>query len=79
MDANRVSARDRVYNLLTQYPDYSNFSNEAWIADMPQGGFYDSIESVHDAIHGLIGGDHFGHMTYLDVAAFDPVFWMHHA
>lgn len=39
-----------------------------------------SLESWHDNIHGLIGTGRGapGHMGDPNVAAFDPVFWMHH-
>ncbi len=36
-----------------------------------------NIEGMHNSIHNSIGG--YGHMGYLEVAAFDPVFWLHHA
>lgn len=39
-----------------------------------------SLESWHDNIHNLVGTGvrHSGHMSDPSVAAFDPVFWMHH-
>lgn len=58
------------------YNDYTTFSNEAWIADDNPAG-YDSLESIHDQIHGLTGSG--GHMTYIHYSAFDPLFWLHHA
>ena len=36
-----------------------------------------SLEGIHNNYHGLLGGD-FGHMGRPPIAAFDPVFWMHH-
>ena len=36
-----------------------------------------SLESLHNAYHGNIGSG--GHMGRVPVAAFDPIFWMHHA
>lgn len=76
LDNNAPSFRNRLYNLLVNYANYSTFSNEAWIPkDNP--GNYDSIESIHDAVHGLTGAG--GHMTYIDYSAFDPIFWLHHA
>jgi tyrosinase len=36
-----------------------------------------SIEGFHGNYHNFIGGD--GHMGNISVAAFDPVFWFHHA
>jgi tyrosinase len=76
LDNSAASFRNRLYNLFTNYHDYSTFSNEAWItSDSP--GDYDSIESLHDQIHGLTGSG--GHMSYVDYSAFDPLFFLHHA
>lgn len=58
------------------YKDYTTFSNEAWISEINPAG-YDSIESIHDQIHGLTGSG--GHMTYINYSAFDPLFFLHHA
>ncbi|KAL5320201.1 hypothetical protein ACEPPN_011002 [Leptodophora sp. 'Broadleaf-Isolate-01'] len=76
LDNSGASFRNRLYILLTMYKDYTTFSNEAWISsDNPAG--YDSLESIHDQIHGLTGSG--GHMTYIHYSAFDPLFWLHHA
>lgn len=76
LDNSASSFRARLYNLFTNYPDYTTFSNEAWIpANNTEG--YDSIESIHDQIHGLTGSG--GHMTYIDYSSFDPIFFLHHA
>ncbi|KAG4436593.1 hypothetical protein IFR05_007913 [Cadophora sp. M221] len=76
LDNSGASFRNRLYILLTMYDDYTTFSNEAWISsDNPAG--YDSLESIHDQIHGLTGSG--GHMTYIHYSAFDPLFWLHHA
>ncbi|KAF8249103.1 Di-copper centre-containing protein [Wilcoxina mikolae CBS 423.85] len=37
-----------------------------------------SIEMIHNNIHGAVGGGQ-GHMGNVAVAAFDPIFWLHHA
>ena len=52
-------------NLLEAYPLYKNFSNKAWIPD--SAGTYDSLESLHDEIHGLVGTNG-GHMAYVSKA-----------
>ena len=48
---------------------------------------FDSIENIHDSLHGWCGGDVttiddgvalLGHMSDVTVAAFDPIFWLHH-
>ena len=37
--------------------------------------FADALEDIHDNIHGWVGGD----MGVVGTAAFDPIFWSHHA
>jgi len=74
LDNNRVSFQDRLYNLFTNYNNFTEFSNEAWMNSTTNA---DSLEAMHDAIHSITGGN--GHMTYLDYSAFDPIFWLHHA
>ena len=54
------------------YSDYLRMSNHEKI----HGGGSGSIESLHDNIHGYLGGS--AHMGAPEVAAFDPVFWLHH-
>ena len=75
LDNNRVSFQDRLYNLFTNYDNFTEFGNEAWMTPTVQNA--DSLESIHDAIHSIIGSN--GHMTYLDYSAFDPSFFLHHA
>lgn len=65
------------------YSDFSTFSNHVWTPSggdgtQPDGvGTYASLEDVHNAIHGEVGGNE-GHMSDTEYAAFDPVFWLHH-
>lgn len=56
LDSSALSFRGRLYNLFTNYHSYQYFSNEAWfnLSNNPNG--YDSIESIHDQIHGLTVG-----------------------
>jgi len=72
--ANAASLRQRVFTLLTssQYFTYAAISNKAANVGAP-----DSLEGVHDVIHGLTGNG--GHMSYIDYSAFDPIFYLHHA
>lgn len=78
----RPIIQTRLYNLFATYNNYTRFSNSAWIFDL--FGFegtedyssYDSIESVHDLIHGVTGDG--GHMQLVDISAFDPLFMLHH-
>lgn len=49
---------------------------------------FDSCESLHDNMHGWCGGDitsenekrvrYMGHMSHVPLAAYDPIFWLHH-
>ena len=38
---------------------------------------YNTLESLHDLVHFETGGN--GHMAIIPWAAFDPIFWLHHA
>ncbi|CAG8747602.1 7768_t:CDS:2, partial [Gigaspora rosea] len=40
-------------------------------------GHYTSIEFIHDGVHAALGGQG-GHMANPDIAAFDPIFFLHH-
>ena len=73
---NTRTLRDRTYNLLTQVHDWFPFSHDGTKPGQPPA-HYDSIESIHNEIHGLAGKN--GHMGVVAYAAFDPIFWMHHA
>ncbi|KAH7099392.1 hypothetical protein BKA62DRAFT_758658 [Auriculariales sp. MPI-PUGE-AT-0066] len=64
--------RDRVYNTLDDADTWQAFSNKRTSG----GAFRNSLESCHDTLHVLIGGD--GQMSDPGVAAFDPLFWLHH-
>ncbi|RKK65967.1 hypothetical protein BFJ69_g15825 [Fusarium oxysporum] len=78
---------DLVHRLLTAVPEYNNFSStlirkhngekpwEQWV----------NLEYVHNNLHNWIGGSNgkldgegLGHMSNVPVAAFDPIFYMHH-
>lgn len=39
------------------------------------GDFNDEIEMIHNGVHGWVGGD----MASVPFAAWDPIFWSHHA
>ncbi|KAK6360997.1 hypothetical protein TWF730_007112 [Orbilia blumenaviensis] len=68
MRNNAGTFRNRVYALFGN----SNFNS---VGTRLSGR--DSLEGVHDSVHGTIGAS--GHMGFVDNAAFDPVFWLHHA
>ncbi|KAI0164959.1 Di-copper centre-containing protein [Xylariaceae sp. FL1272] len=77
LDAHLPSYQQRLYNLFANYDNYTTFSNEAWIGSSSNGSF-DSIESLHDSIH-TIGGGQWGHLAIIAYSAFDPLFFLHHA
>ncbi|KAF3919257.1 Tyrosinase [Arthrobotrys entomopaga] len=66
--------RGRVYQLLTAYKQYNQVASKA--ASQSNNGQLDSMEGVHDTIHGTVGSG--GHMGWIDVSSFDPIFWLHH-
>ena len=42
--------------------------------------FSSQVEGIHGTIHVAVGGSNpAGHMSVVDVAGFDPIFWLHHA
>jgi tyrosinase len=61
--------RDMLYKLLTTYQSFNQVSNKA------SGGTIGNFETLHDGIHSVFG---LGHMGIIEVAAFDPIFWLHH-
>ncbi|EPS35849.1 hypothetical protein H072_10709 [Dactylellina haptotyla CBS 200.50] len=70
-----TNIKNRVYNLLTAYTDFATFSNKGTTTAV--NGQLDSLESVHDVIHATVGGSQ-GEMGYVDYAAHDPLFFLHH-
>jgi tyrosinase len=71
-----VSWRQRLFALFASKGDWGRVSTSAY-GVRTQRQNTDSFESVHDEIHGTVGGTD-GHMTFLDVSAYDPLFWLHH-
>ncbi|KAF4583243.1 tyrosinase precursor [Ophiocordyceps camponoti-floridani] len=67
--------QQRLYVLFSNYHDFNSFSNKAWAVSQGLSAL-DSIESVHDMIH-LYGGSK-GHLTYVPLSSFDPLFFLHH-
>ncbi|KAH7401337.1 tyrosinase [Pyrenochaeta sp. MPI-SDFR-AT-0127] len=76
-NAQRISLRDRVFALFASKQPWGSASTSAIGVRTDLSGS-DSFESVHDAIHNTAGGETGGHMYYLDVSSFDPIFWLHH-
>jgi tyrosinase len=75
MHANGETLTDKVYYLVARQVDYAPFSNTGFPAEKRNGSF-DSLESIHNQLHGLVGGN--GHMAYVPFSTFDPLFWLHH-
>nr|POE68798.1 tyrosinase [Quercus suber] len=77
----RSNLQDQIYQLLTVCDDYLHFSNDD--AGSSSSKCSNSLEAIHNTIHNTAGGPgsstvSSGHMTYLSLAAFDPIFWLHH-
>jgi Common central domain of tyrosinase len=72
---------EAVYRLITKNytPTYNSFASTGFAPGSPTT--YTSLEDIHGSIHVFTGGTgptRTGHMTHVPVAAFDPVFWLHH-
>jgi tyrosinase len=79
LDRNRAALAQRIYALFSANDNYTTFSNNV------DGSYLDSVESIHDTIHTLVGGygndsdpTHPGHMSFTQWSAFDPIFLLHH-
>ena len=74
LSANAPAILQLTYQLFSNVKDFATFS-----CSSPGGrsNVANNVESIHNSIHNSVGGD--GHMQYPEVAAFDPMFWLHHA
>ncbi|KAI0101334.1 tyrosinase central domain-containing protein [Nemania sp. FL0031] len=80
---NRLTLKDAVFRLLTH--DYSNkyvyFASTKYDRKYTAKDYL-NLEYIHNTAHGVIGGSidgsRHGHMQRVPVAAFDPIFWLHH-
>ncbi|KAI9675858.1 MAG: hypothetical protein M1822_008867 [Bathelium mastoideum] len=76
----RSSLQDQVYQMFSTCSDYLHFSNDE--AGSSTTTCANSLEAIHNTVHDVAGGGTStisgGHMTYLSLAAFDPIFWLHH-
>ncbi|KAL7818608.1 hypothetical protein V8C26DRAFT_434404 [Trichoderma gracile] len=68
--------QQRLYILFSSYHEFDSFSNKNY-ASSQNLSHLDSIEAVHDIVH-IYGGSR-GHMTYVPLSSFDPLFFLHHA
>ena len=72
--ANANSILSVGYQMFSTNTNYTTFSC-TWPGGRSVTG--SNLENIHNAIHNNVGG--YGHMTYPEVAAFDPMFFLHHA
>lgn len=70
------SLHTQAYNLWTQAYDYPRFADASVTNKFHM--HFNSIEGMHNTIHTTVGGAR-GQMGIISVAAFDPIFWLHHA
>lgn len=81
LDGMQDSLKDQVYQMLTACDDFLHFSNDQVGATSKCAN---SLEQIHNTVHTLAGGAGSdgvsgGHLTYLPLSTYDPVFWLHHA
>jgi hypothetical protein len=57
--------------------NYEQFSSAPTAVDAPAIVSHVPLETPHNSLHNIIGGKN-GNMSNVDIAAFDPVFWLHH-
>lgn len=69
----------KILNMISDDPGYDDYEifSTAKVLKNKTGDRCGSLEGLHNQYHNNIGGS--GHMSQVPVAAFDPVFWMHHA
>ncbi|RFN51310.1 di-copper centre-containing protein [Fusarium flagelliforme] len=88
-----ASLRDAFYRVLT-IEKFEDFATKRKPGGEPRTKgntkeyAFDSAENIHDNLHGWCGGDRtdastegyalLGHMSHVPLAAFDPIFWLHH-
>ncbi|KAK1640802.1 hypothetical protein BDP81DRAFT_457782 [Colletotrichum phormii] len=73
-----MNVSERILFLLQGYKGFGAVSNNSEFGNgTTEIPFNDwgSIEDVHNAVHGYIGG---GYMGRPPLSAFDPIFWLHH-
>nr|BAE48754.1 polyphenoloxidase [Agaricus blazei] len=68
------SITQATYDMFNRVTTWAHFSSHT---ESSGGSTSNSIEAIHDNIHVLVGGR--GHMSDPSVAAFDPIFFLHHA
>ena len=82
-----ASLRDAFYRLTT-IQTFEDFGTKRAPGHGAKDHAFDSAESLHDNMHDWCGGGStspdeanvglMGHMSHVPLAAFDPIFWIHH-
>lgn len=67
------SLRSKLFSILSQYQTFTQVTSSQLCGKAASFG---NLEDVHNVIHLRFSP---GHMTPPAVAAFDPIFWLHHA
>ena len=70
-EANLAERTTWILQAYTTFPAMSNNELRGGLNDKTNWG---SLEDIHNAIHVLVGTG--GHMSHIEVSAFDPVFWL---
>ncbi|KAF1952540.1 Di-copper centre-containing protein [Byssothecium circinans] len=68
-----ASRRSSLYAVLSQYQHFTQVISTQTCGSLARVG---NLESIHNPIHNAFFP---GHMSPSSVAAFDPIFWFHHA
>lgn len=73
LQANPSQFPESVFKMLTSSAGLGPDIPGAEDADEP----VTELEVIHGQMHGTIGGS--GNMSWIEVSAFDPIFWLHHS
>ena len=78
----RATMQDRVYTLMSNCDLFTEVGSDTKSQSSTKCS--NSFEGIHNTIHTTAGGAKAngvaaGHMAILSTAAFDPLFWLHHA
>jgi tyrosinase len=74
-----LNLTERSAYILLAYKTFGPMGNnraDRKLPNMPWANF-GSLEDIHNTVHGAVGGE--GNMGNVGIAAFDPIFWLHHA